>query len=140
MVLADGSQVTASADEHPDLFWAIRGGGGNFGVVTEFAFQAHPLETIFGGPTFWAIEDADELLAVYREWLPSAPRNVTGFFNFHTIPPVGSRSPRSSTCARSAGSSGASTPPTRTQPRRWRRCSRSPSRSCTVSGGCRSRP
>jgi FAD/FMN-containing dehydrogenase len=88
MVLADGSEVTASADENPDLFWAIRGGGGNFGVVTEFTFRAHPLETIVGGPTFWAIEDTDELLAAYREWLPSAPRNVTGFFNFHTIPPV----------------------------------------------------
>jgi len=88
MVLADGSRVTASADEHPDLFWAIRGGGGNFGVVTEFTFQAHPLETIVGGPTFWAIEDADALLAAYREWLPAAPRNVMGFFNFHTIPPV----------------------------------------------------
>ena len=88
LVLADGSRVTASADENPDLFWAIRGGGGNFGVVTEFTFQAHPLETIVGGPTFWAIEDAEALLAAYREWLPSAPRNVMGFFNFHTIPPV----------------------------------------------------
>ena len=88
MVLADGSQVTASADEHPDLFWAIRGGGGNFGVVTEFKFHAHPLDTIVGGPTFWAIEDSDELLAIYSEWLPSAPRNVSGFFNWHTIPPV----------------------------------------------------
>jgi FAD/FMN-containing dehydrogenase len=88
MVLADGSQVTASADENPDLFWAIRGGGGNFGVVTEFTFRAHPLETVAGGPTFWAAEDAEQLLAAYREWLPSAPRNVMGFFNFHTIPPV----------------------------------------------------
>ena len=88
MVLADGSQVTASPDENPDLFWAIRGGGGNFGVVTEFTFQGHPLETIVGGPTFWAIEDSDELLAIYREWLPSAPRNVSGFFNWHTIPPA----------------------------------------------------
>ena len=87
MVLADGTQVTASADENPDLFWAIRGGGGNFGVVTEFTFRAHPLETIVGGPTFWALEHSDELLAAYREWLPSAPRNVSGFFNWHTIPP-----------------------------------------------------
>jgi FAD binding domain/Berberine and berberine like len=88
LVLADGSRVTASADEHPDLFWAIRGGGGNFGVVTEFTFRAHPLETLVGGPTFWAIEDVEKLLAAYREWLPAAPRNVMGFFNFHTIPPV----------------------------------------------------
>jgi len=87
LVLADGRRVTASADEHPDLFWAIRGGGGNFGVVTEFTFQAHPVTTVVGGPTFWALEDTDDLLAAYREWLPSAPRNVTGFFNFHTIPP-----------------------------------------------------
>ncbi len=87
MVLADGTKVTASAEDNPDLFWAIRGGGGNFGVVTEFTFRAHPLETIVGGPTFWALEDSDELLAAYREWLPSAPRNVSGFFNWHTIPP-----------------------------------------------------
>ncbi|HJU48636.1 MAG TPA: FAD-binding oxidoreductase [Gaiellaceae bacterium] len=88
LVLADGSRVTASADENPDLFWAIRGGGGNFGVVTEFTFRAHPLTTIVGGPTFWALEQTEELLKAYREWLPSAPRNVTGFFNFHTIPPA----------------------------------------------------
>ena len=88
LVLADGQQVTASADENPDLFWAIRGGGGNFGVATEFTFRAHPLTTIVGGPTFWALEQTDELLRAYREWLPSAPRNVSGFFNFHTIPPA----------------------------------------------------
>ena len=88
MVLADGRHVTASADENPDLFWAIRGGGGNFGVVTEFTFRAQPVDTVVGGPTFWALEDADELLAAYREWLPSAPRNVMGFFNFHTVPPA----------------------------------------------------
>ncbi len=87
LVLADGRRVTASADENPDLFWAIRGGGGNFGVVTEFRFQAQPVATVVGGPTFWALEDADDLLAAYREWLPSAPRNVMGFFNFHTVPP-----------------------------------------------------
>jgi FAD/FMN-containing dehydrogenase len=88
LVLADGQQVTASADENPDLFWAIRGGGGNFGVVTEFRFQGHPVTTIVGGPTFWAVEDTEELLKAYREFLPAAPRNVTGFFNFHDIPPA----------------------------------------------------
>jgi FAD/FMN-containing dehydrogenase len=88
VVLADGRIVTASTEEHPDLFWAIRGGGGNFGVVTEFVFQGRPVETIVGGPTFWALEDADELLTAYREWLPSAPRNVCAFFAFHTVPPA----------------------------------------------------
>jgi len=56
MVLADGSVVTASADENPDLFWAIRGGGGNFGIVTSFLFKANPVHTIIGGPTLWDIE------------------------------------------------------------------------------------
>ena len=87
IVLADGRVVTASADEEPDLFWAIRGGGGNFGVVTEFTFQGRPVTTFVGGPTFWALDDSDALLAAYREWLPSAPRNVTAFFAFHTVPP-----------------------------------------------------
>src|SRR5918996_2236189 len=88
LVLADGQQVTASADENTDLFWAIRGGGGNFGVVTEFTFQAQPVTTIVGGPTFWAVEDAEELLKAYREFLPAAPRTLSGFFNFHDIPPA----------------------------------------------------
>jgi FAD/FMN-containing dehydrogenase len=88
LVLADGEQVTVSADENPDLFWAIRGGGGNFGVVTEFTFRAQPVTTIVGGPTFWATEDTEELLKAYREFLPAAPRNLTGFFNFHDIPPA----------------------------------------------------
>ncbi len=88
VVLADGSRVTASADEHPDLFWGLRGGGGNFGVVTTFTFQARPVSTIVGGPTFWALEDTDVMLAAFREWLPSAPRNVMGFFAFHTVPPA----------------------------------------------------
>jgi hypothetical protein len=88
VVLADGDQVTASADENTELYWALRGGGGNFGVVTEFTFRAHPVSDIVGGPTFWAIEQTDELLKAYREYLPTMPRNATGFFCWHTIPPA----------------------------------------------------
>jgi FAD/FMN-containing dehydrogenase len=88
VVLADGRRVRASADEHPDLFWAIRGGGGNFGVVTSFLFRLHEVGTIFGGPTFWAVEQSAEVLAAYREFLPDAPRELNGFFAFHTVPPA----------------------------------------------------
>ncbi|HWM07995.1 MAG TPA: FAD-binding oxidoreductase [Solirubrobacteraceae bacterium] len=87
VVLADGRQVRASADEHPDLFWALRGGGGNFGVVTSFLFRLHEVGTIFGGPTFWPVEQGAEVLSVYREFLPAAPRALNGFFAFHTVPP-----------------------------------------------------
>jgi FAD/FMN-containing dehydrogenase len=88
LVLASGERVRASADENPDLFWAIRGGGGNFGVVTSFLFRLHEVGTIFGGPTFWPIELGAEVLSVYREFLPAAPRELNGFFAFHTVPPA----------------------------------------------------
>jgi FAD/FMN-containing dehydrogenase len=89
VVLADGSQVHASADEHPDLFWALRGGGGNFGVVTSFEFRTHPIgETVMAGPTFWPIEQTPEVMRWYREFIPAAPRNVSGFFALMTVPPV----------------------------------------------------
>jgi FAD/FMN-containing dehydrogenase len=88
MVLASGERVRASADEHPDLFWAIRGGGGNFGVVTAFTFRLHEVSTVVGGPTFWPIEDGAEVLSAYREFLPAAPRELNGFFAFHTVPPA----------------------------------------------------
>jgi len=87
LVLANGERVRASADEHPDLYWAIRGGGGNFGVVTSFLFRLHEVGTVVGGPTFWPVEDAAAVLSVYREFLPSAPRELSGFFAFHTVPP-----------------------------------------------------
>jgi FAD/FMN-containing dehydrogenase len=80
--------VRASADEHPDLFWAIRGGGGNFGVVTEFEFRLHPVDTVVAGPTFWPVELGGEVLSVYREFLPAAPRELYGFFAFATVPPA----------------------------------------------------
>ncbi len=88
MVLATGERVRASADEHPDLFWAIRGGGGNFGVVTSFLFRLHEVGTVVGGPTFWPAELGAEVLSAYREFLPAAPRELNGFFAFHTVPPA----------------------------------------------------
>jgi FAD/FMN-containing dehydrogenase len=88
VVLADGSTVRASADEHPDLFWALRGGGGNFGVVTSFLFRMRPVSTVQAGPTFWNMEDAAEVLKAYREFLPQAPRPLNGWFAFVTVPPV----------------------------------------------------
>jgi FAD/FMN-containing dehydrogenase len=88
LVLATGESVRASAEEHPDLFWAIRGGGGNFGVVTSFLYRLHEVGTIFGGPTFWPVEDSADVLSVYRDFLPSAPRELNGFFAFHTVPPA----------------------------------------------------
>jgi len=89
VVLADGSQVRASADEHPELFWALRGGGGNFGAVTSFEFRTHPVgATVIAGPTFWPIEQTPEVMRFYREFLPSAPRALNGFFAAMTVPPV----------------------------------------------------
>ena len=87
VVLADGQQVTAGEDENSDLFWALRGGGGNFGAVTEFTFQAQPVSDVVGGPTLWPLEQTGEVLAAYREFQPTLPRNATGFFAFHTVPP-----------------------------------------------------
>jgi FAD/FMN-containing dehydrogenase len=88
VVLADGSTVCASAAERPDLFWAVRGGGGNFGVVIKFRFRLHPVTTVVGGPTFWPLEQTAELMRFYREFMPAAPRELNGFFAFHTVPPA----------------------------------------------------
>ncbi len=87
VVLADGQRVTASAEEEPELFWALRGGGGNFGVVTEFTFRGQPVSTVVGGPTFWPIEQTEEVMRAYREFLPTLPNHASGFFCFHQVPP-----------------------------------------------------
>jgi FAD/FMN-containing dehydrogenase len=87
VVLADGSMVVASADENPDLFWALRGGGGNFGVVTSFLYQGQPVDTIVGGPTLWNLDRAAEVMKWYREFILSAPEDLNGFFLFLTVPP-----------------------------------------------------
>jgi FAD/FMN-containing dehydrogenase len=88
VVLADGSFVTASAASHPDLFWALRGGGGNFGVVTSFEFRAHPVKSVIAGPTFWSLDDTVDVMTAYRDFILTAPEQVNGFFAFLTVPPV----------------------------------------------------
>jgi FAD/FMN-containing dehydrogenase len=88
VVLADGSFVTASEDEHEDLFWALRGGGGNFGVVTSFTFRAQPVSTVVAGPMFWPLEHSGDVLRAYREFIPAAPEELNGFFAFLTVPPA----------------------------------------------------
>jgi hypothetical protein len=86
MVLADGTFVTISANQNPDLFWAIRGGGGNFGVVTSFKFQAHPVTNVFGGPTLWPIEKTDEIMEWFHEFIHNAPDDLNGFIATLVIP------------------------------------------------------
>ena len=88
VVLADGSFVTASAQEHPDLFWALRGGGGNFGVVTSFEFRCHEVGTVVAGPVLYDIGDTTGLLRWYREILPSLPEELNGWAAVFTIPPA----------------------------------------------------
>ena len=86
MVLADGSFVTVNAHHHSDLFWAIRGGGGNFGIVTSFKFQAHPVKTVFGGPTLWPIEQTETIMEWYDEFITNAPDELNGFIATMIIP------------------------------------------------------
>jgi hypothetical protein len=88
VVLASGERVRAAADENSDLHWAIRGGGGNFGVVTSFLFRLHEVGTIVGGPTFWPVEQGAEVLRAYRDFIPNAPRELNGFFAFTSVPPA----------------------------------------------------
>jgi hypothetical protein len=87
VVLADGSFAVASPDENSDLFWAIRGGGGNFGVVTSFLFQGHPVHTVCAGPMLWDIDQAADIMKWYREFIVQAPEEINGFFAFMTVPP-----------------------------------------------------
>jgi FAD/FMN-containing dehydrogenase len=87
MVLADGRFVAASADQHPDLFWAVRGGGGNFGVVTSFLFRLHPVSTVYAGPMLWRMDRAEEVLRWYRDFILAAPETLGGWFAFLKVPP-----------------------------------------------------
>lgn len=86
VVLADGREVVASEDENEDLFWALRGGGGNFGVVTAFTYRARPVDHVFAGPIFYDISYAGEIMRWYRDALSAMPRELCIFLGLKTVP------------------------------------------------------
>ena len=88
VVTADGRFVVASENENEDLFWALRGGGGNFGVVTSFEFRVHPVRDIYGGPMFFELADAGDILRFYREFIADAPEQFGGFPAYQIAPPL----------------------------------------------------
>jgi FAD/FMN-containing dehydrogenase len=88
VVLADGRLVTASDRQNEDLFWAIRGGGGNFGVVTSFLFRAQPVGKVIAGLTLWDFRQTSEIMRWYRQFLPTASEDLYGFFAIMNVPPV----------------------------------------------------
>ncbi len=88
VVLADGSVVTADETTNDDLYWAIRGGGGNFGVVTSLTMRLHPIGTVVAGPMIWSLDAAGDLLRWYRDFILDAPEDLNGFFAFGTVPPA----------------------------------------------------
>jgi FAD/FMN-containing dehydrogenase len=88
VVTADGRTVTASEKENEDLFWALRGGGGNFGVVTTFEYRLHPVKDIYGGPMLYELEDARTVLQFFREFISNAPEEFGGFPAWQIAPPL----------------------------------------------------
>ena len=88
MLLADGSRIRATEDENADLFWAVRGGGGNFGIVTKFEFRLHPLgTTVLAGPLVYRADQAREVLLHYRDFIAGAPDELAVYLNLRTAPP-----------------------------------------------------
>lgn len=88
VVLANGEKVIANASSHPELFWAIRGGGGNFGVVVSFTFNLIPIKNVYAGPMFWPLEKAAEAMRFYEEYTRNASNDLYGFFAFLIVPPA----------------------------------------------------
>ena len=87
LVTADGEEVTASADENPERFWGLRGGGGNFGVVTEFEFRLHPVgPMVLAGPVFWPMSDSPEVLRFYRDWIRDVPDELMTIVMHRSLP------------------------------------------------------
>jgi hypothetical protein len=86
LVTADGRMLTASATQHPDLFWGVRGGGGNFGIVTSFAFQLHPVGPVLAGKILYPLARAREVLRFYREYTATAPDELTTYVTLKSTP------------------------------------------------------
>lgn len=87
MVLADGRFVTADADHNADLYWAVRGGGGNFGVVTSFLFRGNPVHTVYAGPMLWPLDQANRVFKFWQDFVLNASDDFNGWFAFLTVPP-----------------------------------------------------
>jgi hypothetical protein len=88
VVTADGEILTASESANDDLFWALRGGGGNFGVVTTFEYRLHPVAEIYGGPIAYPIDRSEDVLRFYRQYIAEAPEELGGYVGFHRAPPL----------------------------------------------------
>jgi FAD/FMN-containing dehydrogenase len=88
VVTADGRFLVASEHENEDLFWALRGGGGNFGVVTSLEFQLHPVRDIYGGPMFFELSEVETILRFYRDFIAEAPEQLGAFPAFQIAPPL----------------------------------------------------
>jgi FAD/FMN-containing dehydrogenase len=88
VVTADGQFVVASEDENPDLFWALRGGGGNFGVCTSLEYQLHPVKDVYWGPMFYELDEAETVLRFYRDFIKDAPEEMGAFPAFQIAPPL----------------------------------------------------
>jgi FAD/FMN-containing dehydrogenase len=88
VVTADGQLVTANEHDNADLFWALRGGGGNFGVVTALEFRLHPVRQIYGGPMLFEVEAAGDIFRFYRDFIADAPEEFGGFPAFQMAPPL----------------------------------------------------
>ena len=89
LVTADGERLTVSRDEHPDLFWGIRGAGANFGVVTSFTYRLHQVgPTVLAGPAYYPLAEAREVLRGYREAIAEAPEELTTILTLRHAPPV----------------------------------------------------
>src|ERR1051325_1712983 len=79
--------VTTYATQNSDLFWALRGGGGNFGIVTSFKFKLHPVSMIIGGPVLWTLDKARDAMRFYRDYMAKAPEDLNAFFAILLVPP-----------------------------------------------------